>query len=276
MTRSWMVLWWGVLLVSLLGCAHEPRKMPKQRLPTEVSVTPQAKPAQQENEPPPELLEVRVLVVAYQGAHGAKPEETRTKEQALERARMITRMARSGDRLAELVRKYSDRPGASEDMGLFRIRPSSPGAFGAEVAHAALALQPGQVSDPVDGPEGYFVIERRADPPVGPVRIAARHILVSYKDAPHAIPGVTRTQPEARELAETVAREAKANPDTWKNLAAQYTDEPGSKETGGDLGHFGRGQMVPAFEKAAFALKVGEVSDVVETPFGYHVIVRYE
>ena len=154
--------------------------------------------------------------------------------------------------------------------------PSSPGAFGPEVAHAALALQPGQVSDPVDGPEGYFVIERRTDPPVGPVRIAARHILVSYKDAPRAIPGVTRSQPEARELAETVAREAKAAPDTWKTLAAQYTDEPGSKETGGDLGHFGRGQMVPAFEKAAFALKVGEVSDVVETPFGYHVIVRYE
>ena len=134
MTRSLMVLLWGMLLVSLTGCAHEPRKMPRQRLPTQASAAPSAGPSETSAEPAPDLLEVRVLVVSYQGARGSKPEETRTKEQALERARMITRMARSGDRLAELVRKYSDRPGAAEDMGLFRIRPASPGAFGAEVA----------------------------------------------------------------------------------------------------------------------------------------------
>jgi NIMA-interacting peptidyl-prolyl cis-trans isomerase 1 len=261
-----------VLLLALSawlgGCAHGPRKAPKQRLPQTN--------AGAESASTPELVEVRVLLVGYQGARGAKASETRTKEQALERARMITRMARSGDRLAELVRRYSDRPGASEDMGLFRIRPASPGAFGAEVAQAATSLAPGQISEPVDGPEGWFVIERRTDPPVGPKRIAARHILVSFKDAPRAIPGVTRTQAEARQIAEQVARDAKGSAEAWKSLAAQFTDEPGSKETGGDLGHFGRGQMVPAFEKVAFGLSVGETSDVVETPFGYHVIQRYE
>jgi parvulin-like peptidyl-prolyl isomerase len=185
-------------------------------------------------------------------------------------------MARSGDKLAELVRKYSDLPGASSDYGLFRLRPAQPGAFGAQVAQAALGLAPGAISDPVDAPQGYFVIERRIDPPAGPSRIGARHILVSYVGAPHALPGVTRSEAEARAIAEQVAREAKAEAGNWSALAAKYTDEPGSKETGGDLGKFGRGQMVPAFESAAFALAVGEVSDVVQSPFGYHVIVRYE
>jgi NIMA-interacting peptidyl-prolyl cis-trans isomerase 1 len=258
------------ILVSLLlfACAHEPRKMPRQRLPA-----PPAGAAT--GEATPDLIEVRLLVVSYQGARGARDGETRTKEQALERAGMIARMARSGDKLGELVRKYSDRPGAADDMGLFRLRPAQPGAFGAEVGRAAAALPPGGISEPIDAPEGYFILERRPDPPVGPTSIAARHILVSFKGAGQAIEGVTRSQAEAKAIAEEVAKEAK-DPGKWNELAARYTDEPGSKETGGDLGHFGRGQMVPAFERAAFGLAVGQVSDVVETPFGYHVIQRYE
>jgi NIMA-interacting peptidyl-prolyl cis-trans isomerase 1 len=262
-----------MILLSLLvfACAHEPKKMPRQRLPEPPAPTAAATP-----QVLPDLIEVRILVVSYQGARGARDGETRTKEQALERASMIVRMAKSGDKLGELVRKYSDRPGASEDMGLFRLRPAQPGAFGAVVAQAAAALPPSGISEPIDGAEGYFIIERRPDPPTGPATIAARHILVSFKGAGQAIEGVTRSQAEAKALAEEVAKEAKDPSHTWAELAAKYTDEPGSKETGGDLGHFGRGQMVPAFERAAFALAVGQVSDVVETPFGYHVIYRYE
>jgi parvulin-like peptidyl-prolyl isomerase len=223
----------------------------------------------------PELIEVRVLVVSHAGAQGASEKEPRTKEQALERARMIARMARSGDRFAELVRAYSDRPGAADDFGLFRLRPKQPSAFGQSVVDAALALAPGQIGDPVPGTEGIFVIERRPDPPGGPTRVSAKHILISFKGARQAIEGVTRDEAEARSLAEQVARKARAGED-WAMLASQYTDEPGSKGTGGDLGSFGRGQMVPSFEKAAFALQVGEISEVVASPFGFHVIQRYE
>jgi hypothetical protein len=264
-----------VLLVAMafgLGCGHAPRKQPKQRLPDVASTTPRSRAEQ----PPPGLIEVRLLLVTYRGAEGAPEHEKRTKEQALERARMIGRMARSGDAFAELVRKYSDLPGAAADYGLFRLRPAQPGAFGSEVAHAALALPQGSIGEPVEAPRGYFVIERRADPPEGPARIGARHILISYKGAKHAIAGVTRAEAEARALAEQVAREAAQPNADWNGLAAKYTDEPGSKETGGDLGKFGRGQMVPAFEKAAFALPVGAVSGVVQSPFGFHVIHRYE
>ena len=225
--------------------------------------------------PNQELVEVRVLVVAYAGADNARATVTRTKEQALERAQMLARMAKSGDRLAELVRKYSDRAGATEDLGLFRLRVASPGAFGKVVGQAAIALSPGAISEPVETPQGYFVIERRTDPPVGPTRVSARHILISYKGADHAIGGVKRTEAEARTLADEIDKQAKAPGADWHALA-QHTDEPGSKETGGDLGSFARGQMVPAFERVAFSLQVGQVSDVVQTPFGFHIITRYE
>lgn len=258
---------WLALTVWLASCAHQVPLKPRQRTNVEVD--------QKTAEPRPSSIELRVLVVAYQGAQGASKDEKRTKEQALERASMIARMARSGDRFAELVRNYSDYPGAAEDFGLFRVKTDSPGALGPAVIDAALALKPGRISDPVEAMGGYVVVERRSDPDTGPTSVGARHILISYKSAAQAIAGVTRTEAEARTLAEQIARRAKAGED-WGTLAAQYTDEPGSKETGGDLGRFGRGQMVPSFEKAAFALEIGAISDVVPSPFGFHIIQRYE
>ena len=60
----------------------------------------------------------------------------------------------------------------------------------------------------------------------------------------------------------------------FEDLAKEYSDGP-SGPRGGDLGEFGRGAMVPAFDKELFKMKVGDVSGVVETPFGYHIIYRY-
>jgi hypothetical protein len=209
------LLYAAMLALLMAGCMGGPQKPPRQRLPNAASTSTPA--AQPPASPAPELVEVRVLLVSYQGAQNAQTAQTRTKEQALERARMIARMARSGDRLSELVRKYSELPGASADYGLFRIRPAQPGAFGSEVAEAAVALKPGTISDPVEAPLGYFVIERRTDPPGGPARVAARHILVSYKGAPHAVAGVTRSEAEARTLATPIGgrspRSTRTSPD---------------------------------------------------------------
>ena len=107
----------------------------------------------------------------------------------------------------------------------------------------------------------------------GPATIGASHVLVMHRGYERVPPTVTRTREEARSRIEDVLRRARAGQD-FAALAREFSDEPGAASSGGSLGTFGHGAMVPPFERAAFALSVGQISDIVETPFGYHVIRR--
>lgn len=99
--------------------------------------------------------------------------------------------------------------------------------------------------------------------PAQPASVKLAHILFA------AEPG-QRTIDSLRSRAESVLLQLKEGAD-FAQLAKKYSDDP-SGQNGGELGTFGRGEMVPEFEKAAFALKSGELSGIVETQFGYHII----
>jgi len=98
-----------------------------------------------------------------------------------------------------------------------------------------------------------------------PDEVHARHIL--FKVAPDASDA---DKAAARQQAEAVLTKAKGGED-FQELAKQYSQDTNAV-SGGDLGQFGRGVMAPAFEQAAFALQPGQISDIVETPFGLHII----
>lgn len=79
------------------------------------------------------------------------------------------------------------------------------------------------------------------------------------------------TDKQNRAKAEEVLKRIRAGED-FNKLAQEFSADPSNKDQGGDLGWFGRGQMHPDFEKATYALKPGEISEVVQTSFGYHII----
>lgn len=224
-----------------------------------------------------ERVRVRRLLVAFEGAEGASAEITRSRDEARERAEMLAGMAREPNRsFVELVTSYGDTPPDHDDRNTVRILTRGSDAWDDDVERAALALPVGGVTAPIATPAGFVIVRREADPSertAGPTQIGARHILISFRGARDAAPTVTRSREEAEALARQIASSARDEANDWNELHAEYSDEPNAP-AGGDLGIFGRGQMVPSFERAAFALEVDQVSDPVESRFGFHVIQR--
>ena len=97
-------------------------------------------------------------------------------------------------------------------------------------------------------------------------RVRARHILV------RVAPDATKAEKDVALAKIKDAQAALKKGDDFTAVAKKYSDDPGSKDKGGDLGYFGRGDMVPAFDRAVASLDVGKTSNIVTTEFGYHII----
>jgi peptidyl-prolyl cis-trans isomerase SurA len=104
----------------------------------------------------------------------------------------------------------------------------------------------------------------RGEQPRRPATVSARQIVIRPQPTPEA-------KAAERARADSVLRELRAGAD-FATAARRLSDDPGTKEDGGDLGWFRRGRMVREFEQVAFALRPGHISEVVESPFGFHLI----
>jgi peptidyl-prolyl cis-trans isomerase D len=112
--------------------------------------------------------------------------------------------------------------------------------------------------------QDYYDLHR--DEFAKPEEVQARHILFELSES-----AADDEKAKVRAQAQEVLAKAKAGED-FAALATQHSQDPGSKDKGGDLGFFTRGQMVPPFEEAAFTLEPGAISDLVESTFGLHII----
>lgn len=156
---------------------------------------------------------------------------------------------------------------------ILKARGSSLAQFKRELREAvATYLQTEKLRDHVVGTlrpsdaELSAYLEKHREKYDEPEQIRARHILIRVAE------GASEAEvAKAKHQIEQIRQELEAGAD-FAELAKKYSQDPGSAQNGGDLGFFGRGQMVPEFEESAFALAVGAISEPVRTIFGFHLI----
>ncbi len=172
---------------------------------------------------------------------------------------------KNGADFATLAKKYSqDRYSASDGGDIFYI---TAGEVPPEFEDAVYATQPGHIyPHVVKTPFGYHIIEV-TDKRLRIPEIRASHILASFYTK-SKVPDTTA----ARLKIDSAMAELKAGVD-FADVAKKFSDDFGSKQQGGDLGYFGIRMMVKPFAEAAFNLKkVGDISPIIETRYGFHII----
>lgn len=116
---------------------------------------------------------------------------------------------------------------------------------------------------------GFYAVSKSLGRQSG-INAKASHILLAYKGAMRANPSVTRTKEEAQAKANELLAQVQANPSSFMMLAMTNSDDS-SKQQGGDLGYFSKGQMTPKFNDFVFGNPIGKIG-LVETEFGFHII----
>lgn len=127
----------------------------------------------------------------------------------------------------------------------------------------------GIVKNVVDDGNVLAVVDVKEKKSIGS-EVSAAHLLIQWKEAERST--ATATKEEARASIEKIAKEATS--ENFDALVRKYSQEPGASETGGDLGWFKKGDMVEAFENKAFGMETNKISEIIETPFGFHLIKK--
>ena len=164
------------------------------------------------------------------------------------------------DDIVEFIDLYSEVPFDS----VYKPR----GRFNNEYADILFGLEKGEVFGPYRD-NNDFKLSKLIDIKKN-ASIRASHILISYEGATRANTNVSRTEKEAKNLANRVYREARRSSTDFAELAMKYSDGP-TKNSGGDLGFFQQGQMAEEFFTFANTNRVGKLG-IVKTEFGYHII----
>jgi peptidyl-prolyl cis-trans isomerase SurA len=209
------------------------------------------------------------------------------------RSSVLERMIESRILLAEAKRDTIEPSETEVEEALNQAIKEISGRFPSEEAFEEEVLQQGLTVDDlraryredirerllVDGlverrlRPGVFVSSREVEEfyqshidsiPLVPAKVTLSHIMIAV------VPG-EEMEKAAKERAEAILALVKEGQD-FAMLARRFSEDPGSAPQGGDLGYFGRGEMVPEFETAAFDLQPGEVSGLVQTVFGYHIL----
>ncbi len=211
----------------------------------------------------PELIYASHILIPFQGAQNA-PADAMDREEARAELEIVSDSISSGlITFADAAANNSSCP-SSQQGGSLGSFPR--GAMVPEFEEVAFALEPGEISQVFETSYGFHIVLRQET-------VQASHILIAYEGASRS--SATRTQNEALELIENIESELSDNELTFEEAAGEYSDCP-SSQVGGDLGPFSRNVMDSAFEEAAFSIEPGEMSGIVETPFGYHLILRTE
>ena len=185
-------------------------------------------------------------------------------EAARKHTQTILDSIKGGKSFEEMVSKYTQDSFSKKDGGdIFYI---TAGQLPVEFEDAAYNTPKGQVFPSVVRTKYGFHIIKVTDKKERVPQIRASHILIAFNNGK----GVPDTS-YAKAKLDTVLRALKSGEEFGK-VAMQYSDDTGSKQQGGDLNFFERRMMVREFDEAAFNLNVGQVSDVVKTNFGYHII----
>ena len=192
----------------------------------------------------------------------ASPEQTQTRRS---RAQDILDELAKGTSFAQLSATYSDAPNALEGGSLgWRNAGQIPSLF----LDAVRNLKPGQTSDLIKSPNGFHILrlndKRGKDVATVITQTRVRHILIKPSELTSEADAVNRLTQIRERIEQGGAK--------FENLARQYSEDAGSAARGGELNWVNPGDTVPEFERAMNALKPGELSQIVQSPFGWHLI----